>query len=406
VLKKLERVQGVRGHIFIFDNLGPDESCTVMARPLRIQPPGGRYHVTVRGHERRAIFLDGRNRRHFRELLTERLERFESAAAPTKTSGTGALSGGVGDTAAGEGHMAGSTHFFARPHLALACHGQVKEIGAVMADVLNNYGLVFTYSFLGHLIRYLGLAGLAYLLFYVLWRRRALARKIQQAFPARSDLRRDLVLSLLSLAVFAGVGVLTVILHRAGWLQLYFDIGRYGWGYLGLSVAALVLIQDAWFYWTHRLMHHRHLFPLVHRVHHLSHNPTPWSAFAFHPAEALVQAIIFPIAALLIPLHPLAALLWLFYMTLLNVLGHLGFEILPRGFVRHRWTCWHNTSVHHNMHHRHVQCNFGLYFNLWDRWMGTNHPRYEEEYERVTTPHLPPATTPSPNPPCFRNLPN
>lgn len=123
-------------------------------------------------------------------------------------------------------------------------------------------------------------------------------------------------------------------------------------------------------------MHTRRLFPIMHRVHHLSHNPTPWAAFAFHPTEAVVQAIVFPIVALFMPLHPLTALVWLIYMTTLNVLGHLGFEILPRGFVRNWWTRWHNTSVHHNMHHRHVNCNYGLYFNIWDRLMKTNHPRY------------------------------
>jgi sterol desaturase/sphingolipid hydroxylase (fatty acid hydroxylase superfamily) len=30
-----------------------------------------------------------------------------------------------------------------------------------------------------------------------------------------------------------------------------------------------------------------------------------------------------------------------------------------------------------------VHCNYGLYFNIWDRLMRTNHARYEEEYERV-----------------------
>ncbi len=97
-----------------------------------------------------------------------------------------------------------------------------------------------------------------------------------------------------------------------------------------------------------------------------------------------MQAIVFPLVAICIPLHPLTAIVWLLYMTVLNVLGHLGFEIMPRGFVRNWWSRWHNTSVHHNMHHRHVNCNYGLYFNIWDRVMKTNHARYEAEYERVT----------------------
>ena len=149
------------------------------------------------------------------------------------------------------------------------------------------------------------------------------------------------------------------------------------------STALLIFTHDAYFYWTHRLMHWKPLFPVVHRIHHLSHTPTPWAAFAFHPIEAVIQAGIFPLFILVVPVHPLAALVWLLYMTVMNVLGHCGFEILPRGFTRHPLSRWHNTSVHHDMHHHHVHCNFGLYYNVWDRLLGTNHARYDEEFERV-----------------------
>jgi len=50
-----------------------------MARPLRIERPGGWYHVTARGNERRAIFRDERDRRHFLELLAEAVLRFRVA---------------------------------------------------------------------------------------------------------------------------------------------------------------------------------------------------------------------------------------------------------------------------------------------------------------------------------------
>jgi REP element-mobilizing transposase RayT len=47
-----------------------------MARPLRIQRTGCWYHVTARGNERRAIFLDDRDRRHFLELLERMVGMF------------------------------------------------------------------------------------------------------------------------------------------------------------------------------------------------------------------------------------------------------------------------------------------------------------------------------------------
>jgi putative transposase len=47
-----------------------------MTRPLRVNLIGGWYHVMNRGIERRNIFLDDRDRRHFIELIAELLERF------------------------------------------------------------------------------------------------------------------------------------------------------------------------------------------------------------------------------------------------------------------------------------------------------------------------------------------
>src|SRR5215472_1190357 len=47
-----------------------------MARPLRIEQPGGRYHVTARGNERKAIYRNDSDRAHFLEVLAEVVERF------------------------------------------------------------------------------------------------------------------------------------------------------------------------------------------------------------------------------------------------------------------------------------------------------------------------------------------
>ena len=47
-----------------------------MARPLRIEKLGGWYHVTARGNERKAIFRDDADRRHFLEIVAEIVRRF------------------------------------------------------------------------------------------------------------------------------------------------------------------------------------------------------------------------------------------------------------------------------------------------------------------------------------------
>jgi sterol desaturase/sphingolipid hydroxylase (fatty acid hydroxylase superfamily) len=133
----------------------------------------------------------------------------------------------------------------------------------------------------------------------------------------------------------------------------------------------------------HRAIHHKSVYKYVHRVHHVSTNPTPWASFSFHPLEAVLEVGILPIMVFLMPLHPAAIVTWLLFMTLMNVMGHLGFELFWKGFTTGKITKWANTSVHHNMHHKYVNSNFGLYFNLWDRIMGTNHKNYTEEFEAI-----------------------
>jgi sterol desaturase/sphingolipid hydroxylase (fatty acid hydroxylase superfamily) len=235
---------------------------------------------------------------------------------------------------------------------------------------------VFTVNLSWHLFLYLTTAGAAYLVFHVLGKRWLAARQIQPRATEGASIRRDILYSLSSAIIFALVGLLTHHFFAQGWTKLYRRIEHYGWAYFWFSLVAMIVLHDTWFYWTHRLMHWRRLFPLMHRVHHLSQTPTPWSALAFHPTEAVVQAMVFPLVAMLVPLHPFVALLWLVYMIVINVWGHLGFELLPAGFRRHWLFRWHNTTTHHDMHHQHVNGNYSLYFNFWDRVMRTNHRDY------------------------------
>ncbi len=46
-----------------------------MAPALRIERPGGRYHVAARGNERKPIFRPDADRFHFLELLADPGER-------------------------------------------------------------------------------------------------------------------------------------------------------------------------------------------------------------------------------------------------------------------------------------------------------------------------------------------
>lgn len=240
-------------------------------------------------------------------------------------------------------------------------------------------------SFIDVGVRYGFFAGLAWLLGYVLFKRRWLHRKIIARFPSSPDVRREIRYSLLALAIFALSGAGTIQLARMGWTQLYWRVGDYGWTWFWLSIGATILLHDTWFYWTHRLVHHRRLFRWCHRVHHLSHNPSPWAAYAFDPLESVVQAAIFPLAALVMPLHPIAFTLFMGWQITHNVIGHSGYEIYPRWLMDSWLGQILNTPTNHVMHHEKLRGNYGLYFNVWDRIMGTNHPEYEKRFREVTS---------------------
>jgi sterol desaturase/sphingolipid hydroxylase (fatty acid hydroxylase superfamily) len=238
--------------------------------------------------------------------------------------------------------------------------------------------------FLALSIRYFVIAGLAFLVFYVFRPDYTkLYKKIQQRFAKVSDYRREIAYSMSTFVIFASIGFLIRLSPLAEHIKIYKDISEHGWLYFFSSIVAMIFIHDTYFYWTHRLMHHPTIYPFVHKTHHLSVNPSPWASFSFHPLEAVVEFGIIFIFLFLFPVHVFAILTFSMFMMLENVMGHVGYEILPKGWNKSLLTKWINTSTNHNMHHQYFKGNYGLYFTIWDRLMGTLHPKYEARYEEV-----------------------
>jgi sterol desaturase/sphingolipid hydroxylase (fatty acid hydroxylase superfamily) len=68
-----------------------------------------------------------------------------------------------------------------------------------------------------------------------------------------------------------------------------------------------------------------------------------------------------------------------------KVCHHAPFAQLPRWFMKTplKWVL--NTLTNHIMHHETLRGNYGFYFNIWDRLMGTNHANDESRFAEVTT---------------------
>lgn len=240
----------------------------------------------------------------------------------------------------------------------------VREVGDIVAD-------------------YFKFATLAFVIFYVLLKKPLWFRKIQKKIPKLTDYGRDILYSLVSVTIFASMALLVFYVLK-DYTKTYSDIDEYGWGYYIFTWVAMFLIHDCYFYWMHRAMHHPVLYKHIHKVHHQSRNPSPWTAYAFHPLEAVLEVCILPILGFAFPIHG-PAIGWFFLIQIIyNVYGHLGFELLPKGFHKTWIGRYFSTSVAHNLHHEKFHGNYGLYFLFWDRLTGTIRKDYDETYERTT----------------------
>ncbi len=232
-------------------------------------------------------------------------------------------------------------------------------------------------------LRYFPVVGAVF--FFMWWWQRDwfLPFRIQEKWPKVERIVHELKYSLLAIVIFSVMGVSSFALGKLGYNRIYFDTGRYGVAYLVFAFVLLGLWQETWFYWMHRIVHHKRLFAAVHLTHHKSTNPSPFAAYGFHPFETILEGIYIPIFVMIVPAHPLVILTHLQYTMLFNIYFHSGYEFYPRGWASGRLTRWLNTSTHHNMHHSHVNGNYSLYLNFWDRVMGTNFPAYEATFDEV-----------------------
>lgn len=239
--------------------------------------------------------------------------------------------------------------------------------------------------FLIILSRYFLAAGLTYWWLYV--RRRSgpgdAGQRVPPRQPSARAIRHDIQLSVHSAAVFAVAMAGLLNLQELGLTRLYSRPDHYGLWYLGVSYLLVLILQDGFFYASHRLCHQPALYAWMHRGHHRSGQPTPWTSFAFDLPEAILQALFLVLVVVIVPLHLITLLAVLTTMTIWAIVTHLGLSQLPACFPHHWLGRWLIGPAHHAIHHRHSDRHFGLYFTFWDRLLETEDPRYAATLQRV-----------------------
>jgi lathosterol oxidase len=258
-----------------------------------------------------------------------------------------------------------------------------------LGELLQIYFSVWPTVWAMDTARYLIAASALAVVLRLFWRSGLAERKIQAREATRADVSREIAASLRSALVFSLLGAGLVVLAQQGCVTIYRGFDQAGPTYLILSLALMLVAHDAYFYWTHRAMHHPRLFSLFHRTHHLSRMPTVWAAYSFSVPEAIVQGAFVPLFVAVVPVHSLTLFIFVAVQIVRNVMGHCGTELHPAVFAPGRWLGWNNTTTYHDLHHETGRGNYSLYFRWWDQLMGTEHPDYRRRFGAISSP-LPP----------------
>ncbi len=246
-------------------------------------------------------------------------------------------------------------------------------------EIIAQYAKIYGIS----VLRYAVLSGIPFIVFYFLFSSKFIKSKIQERAASSKDFVGEIVHSLQSLVVLTLMGYIVLFSPLRTYSLIYHDIAQFPLWWLPVSFMLSLVVHDTYFYWMHRLLHHKAIFTFTHKVHHKSVNPSPWVSYSFHFIEAFTESLVLLVAAFIIPMHPISILLFTVIGFLINVYGHLGFELMPKRFRSSVLFQIFNTSVYHNLHHSKFKGNYSLYFRFWDKWMKTEHPHYEKTYDMI-----------------------
>lgn len=250
-------------------------------------------------------------------------------------------------------------------------------------NIMENAIEILVYVFTLSLFRYFLIAGIPFIAFYYIFSEKLKNFKIQKKLAKNKDFMREILHSSQTTFIFTLLAFIILYTPFKEYTLVYNDINEFPLWWIGASLALSLIIHDTYFYWMHRLLHHKKIYKHTHLVHHKSINPSPWTSYSFHILEAIAEGLVLLVIVLILPIHPITVLLFTIAGFIINVYGHLGYEIAPKSFRNSFLFEILNTSVHHNMHHSRFNGNYGLYFRFWDRLMKTENLDYVKEYDKL-----------------------
>jgi sterol desaturase/sphingolipid hydroxylase (fatty acid hydroxylase superfamily) len=146
------------------------------------------------------------------------------------------------------------------------------------------------------------------------------------------------------------------------------------WTALAAQLALIIVVDDAWFYGWHRIMHeHKGLYNRVHRIHHKAYAPLPIEYIYVHPLEWMVGGIGPCLGLALVNVFWGAIPAWTLWLYLLvrnlhELDVHSGIKS-PLGLKVPLYA----PAEHHDLHHaKPTKGNYASTLTLWDKVFRTH----------------------------------
>lgn len=132
------------------------------------------------------------------------------------------------------------------------------------------------------------------------------------------------------------------------------------------QIIFLMICDDFYNYWVHRLFHYKFLYKWIHKQHHEYVIPISISAEYAHPIEVIFLNLSAPMLGVLLlgsRMHFMTLIIWTMIKSVEPVIVHSGYDfpwditkILP----------FSAPAAFHDFHHTHNIGNFSSFFTFWD----------------------------------------
>lgn len=237
-----------------------------------------------------------------------------------------------------------------------------EPLGLGVDSSIRMFSVLYVILSVGGFLLYMFSAGISYYAIFVLFPGTLLDDDDRKVKPGQ--VAREIRVSLQGIPVVSALTACMYMLHWYGYGRVYTDVHEYGMAYLAASIVLFLLYTDCLIFWIHYGLHFKPFYEIFHKTHHSFKFPTPWAAIAFNPFDGFFQSLPYHLFTFMFPFYNWAYLAMFVFVQVWTISIHdrVSYASLD-GFI--------NGSAHHRAHHFFFRYNYGQYFTLWDRIMGT-----------------------------------